>query len=183
MLVLLFGVSCVGKSTLINELIDGFGWRYIPTYMTRPLRKDEIGKVSISKSQFNELKVAGYFVTVNDLFGNLYGTPLREVREAVNDITSRWILDFPISRRHLLDNYPHIGIVVLPESIEQLTEQVRSVGREERLTDILEDYNRHYAHYQEQHRLQEPRTFVIVNSRNKQTEAATRIQRLVEGTT
>jgi|SRR5947209_7881261 len=181
MLILFFGVSGVGKNTLIDELTSRFGWRYITTYMTRPLRnKREMGKISISQEQFLEMEKQGKFVTVNNLHGNLYGTPIDEVIEAVRNDNSRWVLDFPLSRRHLFEYYPHIGVVILPESIHQLIGQIQSSERAERLAEALDDYAQHYSPYQEQI-VDEPRTFVVINFSGKKEEVATLINKLLEG--
>lgn len=48
MLVLITGVSGVGKSTIIECLVESFNWKVVPTYTTRKLRENENYKISIS---------------------------------------------------------------------------------------------------------------------------------------
>jgi guanylate kinase len=101
MLTILFGVSGVGKSSLIRELRNEFGWSSIPTYMTRSLRPGETEKISVSEPDFAKMENEDLFVCVNQIFGNKYGTPRKEIEIAVHDQESYWVLDFPISKMAL----------------------------------------------------------------------------------
>jgi guanylate kinase len=140
MLVIFFGVSCVGKSKLIRELVDNFHWISIPTYMTRALRDGEIEKISISSEEFSQMDKDGYFICVNDFFNGKYGTPRREIETAINATNQIWVLDFSISKRHLLNDYKHIEFVILPENEAQLIRQIKNAGRTDREKDILKEY-------------------------------------------
>jgi guanylate kinase len=85
MLTILFGVSCVGKSTLIQKLRNHFGWLSIPTYMTRQLRIGETEKISVSHTDFIEMEHRNFFICVNNIYGNKYGTPRKEIELSVQD--------------------------------------------------------------------------------------------------
>lgn len=179
MFVLIFGVSCVGKNALIAKLTEKFGWKYIPTFMTRPLRENEVGKISITREEFSNLEKNGFFVCVNEIHGNLYSTPVKEVGLGITDNKTTWVLDFPLSKRHLLEKYPHLGFVILPESIEQLVSQIKEAKREERLEEILVDYNNNYKDLSE-HLNKYPKTFVVINYSGKQSEIAEQIKNQAE---
>lgn len=181
MLILFFGVSGVGKTTLIDELVSNFGWRYVPTYMTRAMRGREAAKISITKEQFYEMECDGKFLCINSFFGNLYGTPLRQVQSAVEAQHIYWVMDFPLVKRELVfSNYPHIGFIIFPEDIAQLEEQVLESGREGRLTAILEDYHENHLRNRE-NRAQLFPTFSVINYRGKVHEVAEQIKALAVG--
>lgn len=179
MLVLFFGVSGVGKTTLMDVLVTNFGWKYVPSYMTRPLRGHEVGKISISSELFQDMEQNHKFLCVNSFFGNLYGTPIKELQEAIADHNSYWAMDFPITGRGLvLGRYAHIAIIVLPETIEQLEEQVQRSGRGNRLADILDDYHKNYLPYKI-NPVEEPLLFTIINYKNKIQEVVKEITTVV----
>lgn len=177
MFVLFLGVSCVGKNELITELTKYFNWRYVPTYMTRPLRENEIGKISVSKKRFIEMEKNGNFICVNNLFKNFYGTPKKEVIDAVNDERNYWVLDFPISKKHLLKDFSQMFFIILPESVEQLKRQIESAERADRLPEIMNDYNENYSTFSNLSKI-DLKTFVVVNKKNRKIETAKKIDEL-----
>jgi guanylate kinase len=145
MLVLFFGVSGVGKTTLMDALAINHQWKYVPTYTTRVLRSFEQGKIFVEKSTFFAKQHRREFLCVNALFGNLYGTPVAEINEAVRDVETVWMMDFPISRRaEIFSTYPHLGVIIMPETEEQLRRQLCLSGRKNRLAEVLEDYRSNY---------------------------------------
>lgn len=167
MLVLFFGVSGVGKTTIMNALHNSSGWKYVPTFMTRPLRPEETGKFSISQLQFRDMELNGEFLFVNNFFGNLYGTPRKQIEEAVRDCSAYWMMDFPIVKREsMLNLYPYIGIIVFPESIEQLEDQILKSGRESRLKSILEDFYQNHLPYQHMD-IKPPLLFNVINYKDR----------------
>lgn len=177
MLIILFGVSYVGKSVLIQQLRSRFGWLSIPTYMTRPLRFGETEKISVSQEDFLEMEDKNHFVCVNHIFGNKYGTPKREIELAVQNEELFWMLDFPISRNSLLSDYRYLGFVILPQNEEQLIEQAKSSDRSDRLGSVLEEYRNCYAKYQNQAQI-DSGYISVVNLPNKLDETSALIHSL-----
>lgn len=171
MLTILFGVSGVGKSSLIRELRNEFGWSSIPTYMTRSLRPGETEKISVSETDFAKMENEDLFVCVNQIFGNKYGTPRKEIEIAVHDQESYWVLDFPISKIDLLNAYKYIGFVVLPQDEDQLVNQVKNSNRAERLQFILQDYKNYYAKYHDQ-RQEDASPIAVINIPDKLYETS-----------
>lgn len=148
MLVIFFGVSCVGKSTLIQELKNNFNWLSIPTYMTRPLRTGEVEKISISPEAFSQMENNDDFICVNSFFENKYGTPKKEVEMAIGAADQYWVLDFSLSKKYLLANYQYIGFIILPKNEEQLIKQAQKSNRIDRLEYILTEYRGYLIHHQ-----------------------------------
>jgi guanylate kinase len=52
--ILVLGPSCVGKTTLINLLVD-LGYRGVKSYTTRPPRENEDGYMFITDEEFNKI--------------------------------------------------------------------------------------------------------------------------------
>lgn len=143
MLVILYGVSCVGKTTLMRSLEKEFNWKIVTTYMTRKQREGEYEKKQISLSRLIELEEQKFFLCVNHLASASYGTPLGEIQDAIfqKDV---FCLDFPIHKKEIFDQLPYTGIVIMPENIEQLLFQIQASGRNNRKKSILQDFQNNY---------------------------------------
>lgn len=131
---LLLGPSGVGKSAVIDELSkldDRFV--YICPYMTRPLREGEKNKVSVSRSQMDEMSQRGDLLVVNELFGGiLYGTPRLPIEEALS--AGRFpVLDWPIDRLGIMQQ-AFVGqlftVYISPPSLEVLRQRLGKDGRD-----------------------------------------------------
>lgn len=180
MLTIFFGVSCVGKSTLMQELRSQFGWLTIPTYVTRPLRFGETEKISISHADFLEMEDREVFLCVNQIYGNRYGIPRAEVEFAIQNRDRYWVLDFPISKKYLLDGYHYSGFVILPQDETQLVQQAKIAGRIDRLSTILEEYRKRYVGYHNQRNNNE-QCIPIVNLPHSTHQTSRLIHSLVVG--
>ena len=144
MLVIFFGVSCVGKTTIIKHMAQKYGWRIFTTYMTRNRRLNESEKIQITHESMLELQSSNFFFCVNHLSSGLYGTPRSEVTNAETSLQEFWCLDFPIEKRFIFSDIVHCGIVIQPENIHQLKAQCIASGRGDRWTSIIEDLNKNY---------------------------------------
>ena len=129
---LVCGVSAVGKSTLINELIskhpDKLG--YVTPYTTRPLREGECGKVSITLTDFHDRQRNGEFVHVKDYYGFQYGMS-GEVLSEIKNTGRLPIVDFPLSDVCCLRDrgINTDTIYVFPYSIQEWYERLAKSGR------------------------------------------------------
>ena len=89
MLVIVSGPSGVGKDTVIEALRrrpDGPNRHYVVTCTTRPRRPYEIADVHyqfLDEASFEAIRSAGGFLEANDVHGHWYGTPRRQVRDAL----------------------------------------------------------------------------------------------------
>lgn len=144
MLVILYGVSCVGKTTVISELIKNHNWKPINCYLTRDIRSDDIARIKISKKEFIAFEKDKFFLAVNKHFDTWYGTPLNEIEHAVSSQEEIFVLDFMIGNRHQLASYDHKKVIIIPESEEQLATHVKKTNRLEREDEILNDYRKNY---------------------------------------
>lgn len=149
MLVIFYGTSCVGKTTLMRYLYSNYNWKIINTYMTRTLRENENEKIQISSQEMFQREENGEFLPINEYSKNYYATPIVELETAVLDEHGYWCLDYPIAKKNLLKPYKHCGIIILPENEEQLINQINDAGREQRKELILSEYNDIYKNYSE----------------------------------
>lgn len=128
--VLLLGPSGVGKSAVITE-IERIDPRYssIVSFTDRPKRPGE-KKISVPSSDFSSFQEAGYFVSVNELYGYRYGVPGDAV-ESLLDSGRIPILDFPLNRVQDMQRFADrlIKVYVLPPSLDSLRQRLSLDGR------------------------------------------------------
>ncbi|HEY6379871.1 MAG TPA: guanylate kinase [Candidatus Dormibacteraeota bacterium] len=86
-LIVLSGPSGVGKDTVLRRLFELCPeLRYSVSYTTRPPRPDEVDGVSysfVAELTFEQMLARDEFLESADVYGSLYGTSLRRVREAL----------------------------------------------------------------------------------------------------
>jgi guanylate kinase len=145
MLTILYGPSCVGKTTLIKHLISDYGWQSISCYLTRSVRSSDIRRVPVTKEEFKKLEEENFFHCVNHHFEASYGTPKNELVDSSKSNTDRFVLDFMLKNYLQLEQFEHEKIIVLPESIEKLKLQVDGANRSNRFEDILKDIEENYC--------------------------------------
>ncbi|MEO8571229.1 MAG: guanylate kinase, partial [Chloroflexota bacterium] len=89
MLVIISGPSGVGKDTIIDALRGrphDPEYHYVVTCTTRATRPGEADGVDyhfLDRETFAAQRAAGEFLEANEVHGNWYGTPRRQVREAL----------------------------------------------------------------------------------------------------
>ena len=88
-MICLLGRTCVGKDTILKQLISNFGYKPVVSYTTRPARPGEVDGVDyhfIDKSQFRRMKLQGFFAettSYNVATGETwyYGTCLKDLND------------------------------------------------------------------------------------------------------
>ena len=88
-MICLLGRTCVGKDTILKQLISNLGYKPVVTYTTRPMRNGEVDGVDyhfIDKSQFRRMKIQGFFAettSYNVATGDTwyYGTLLKDLND------------------------------------------------------------------------------------------------------
>jgi len=103
--VLILGPSGVGKSTLIGNLHEAdHRIQFVSPITDRQNRPGETEKICVNPETFSELERNNFFLLVNEVYGNRYGTPRSSIDEilAENKIP---ILDFPLKDIHKLNEY------------------------------------------------------------------------------
>ncbi|MDD5639288.1 MAG: hypothetical protein PHR47_00580 [Candidatus Pacebacteria bacterium] len=130
---LLLGVSGVGKTVIIEELIKlDSRFLYISPYITRPLRDGESNKIFITNKKMNQMWERGEFLIINSLYGIRYATPRLPIVRALID-NKFPVLDWPISQIKIMkDTFPNqlYVVYVSPPSINILRERLAKDGRD-----------------------------------------------------
>ncbi len=150
LLVIISGPSGVGKDTIIEALAKrprDPDYHYVVTCTTRRPRPGEIPGVSyqfLSQQQFRALREAGELLEANQVHGNWYGTPRREVARALAD-GHDVILKIDVQgARVVKGRVPDALLVFLvPPSLEALFQRLRSRATE--TADELEIRQRNAA--------------------------------------
>jgi len=130
---LLLGPSGVGKSSIIEELIRlDSRFVYISPFMTRPLRKEEKNKISISGEEMDEMWNRGQLLVINELYGIRYATPRLPIVQALAKGNFP-VLDWPVDRIDVMTQaFPgqlHV-VYVSPPSIEALRQRLSKDERD-----------------------------------------------------
>ena len=137
LLVIISGPSGVGKDTIIDALRDRPrepDYHYVVTCTTRAPRPGEIPGISyqfLTPDQFHALRHAGELLEANEVHGNWYGTPRREVAQALaagHDV----ILKIDVQGAMVVkQRVPEALLVFLvPPSLEALFQRLRSRATE-----------------------------------------------------
>ena len=150
LLVIISGPSGVGKDTIIEALAKrprDPDYHYVVTCTTRRPRPGEVPGVSyqfLSQQQFRALRDAGELLEANQVHGNWYGTPRREVARALAD-GHDVILKIDVQgARVVKGRVPDALLVFLvPPSLEALFQRLRSRATE--TADELEIRQRNAA--------------------------------------
>jgi guanylate kinase len=150
LLVIISGPSGVGKDTIIDALRArprDPDYHYVVTCTTRGPRPGEVPGVSyqfLTRAQFRDLREAGELLEANEVHGNWYGTPRREVATALaegHDV----ILKIDVQGAMVVkQRVPEALLVFLvPPSLEALFQRLRSRATE--TADELEIRQRNAA--------------------------------------
>ena len=136
-LVIISGPSGVGKDTIIEALRDrprDPDYHYVVTCTTRAPRPGEVDGISyhfLDRERFLELRDAGALLEANEVHGNWYGTPRREVAKALaagRDV----ILKIDVQGAQVVkERIPDaLLIFIVPPSLEALFQRLRSRATE-----------------------------------------------------
>jgi guanylate kinase len=135
-LVVLSGPSGVGKDTVLRRLFElEPGLRYSVSYTTRAPREGEVDGVSYSfvdVPTFRRMEAEGAFLETADVHGNLYGTSLGRVREALargEDIVLKIDVQGGAQVRARVPDA--LLVFLLPPSVEVLEERLRTRDTED----------------------------------------------------
>jgi len=149
-LVIISGPSGVGKDTIIDALRArprDPDYHYVVTCTTRAPRPGEVAGVSyqfLTPEAFRELREAGELLEANEVHGNWYGTPRRDVAAALaagHDV----ILKIDVQGAQVVKDRVQDALLVfiVPPSLEALFQRLRSRATEN--ADELEIRQRNAA--------------------------------------
>ncbi|HTC85695.1 MAG TPA: guanylate kinase, partial [Candidatus Acidoferrum sp.] len=183
LLVIISGPSGVGKDTIIDALRErprDPDYHYVVTCTTRPMRPGEVDGVSyhfLTRARFLELRDAGELLEANEVHGNWYGTPRRQVRDALaagHDV----ILKIDVQGAQMVKERVSdaILIFVVPPTLEALFQRLKSRATES--ADQLEIRQRNAAIELAR---QEDYDYVVVNETGQVEKTAARIDEIMAG--
>jgi guanylate kinase len=181
MLVIISGPSGVGKDTIIDALRrrrHDPEYHYVITCTTRARRPGELDGVDyhfLDPETFAAQRAAGEFLEANEVHGNWYGTPRRQVREALaagRDV----ILKIDVQGAHVVKGKVPGALLVflIPPSLEDLFQRLRSRATE--TADELELRQRNAAIELAR---QEDYDYVVTNETGQVERTAERIDEII----
>lgn len=140
---LIMGVSGVGKTTLIKEIISkNPDFTYIKPYTNRPLRSNETDKIFKHTNELKKLELKSGYIT-NKKFGFLYSISVNDLRYTIKK-GSIPIIDWPIKKleefEKKLSPIKTFTIYLFPPSISELKQRLKGrVNNEIRYLEALDE--------------------------------------------
>ena len=132
-LTLITGPSGVGKGTLVKKLLERNEdlWLSISATTREPRKGEKNGEhyYFLNKSRFEELIAEGGFLEWAEFAGNLYGTPIAQVQNQL-DNGKRVLLEIELEgARQVRKSSPEsFQIFIAPPNFDELEKRIRSRG-------------------------------------------------------
>ena len=180
MLVVVSGPSGVGKSTIVAELARRHP-QVVPivTATTREQRNGEVPGVHyhfLARDAFRELRDSGGLLEWAEVHGNLYGTPIDQVRGILAAGRDAILTIDPQGARQVRARVPDALLVfVKPPTMKDLTRRLRKRGSES--AESLERRRRDAEHWMAD---AGDYDHVVVNETGHAAEAAERIWDIIQ---
>lgn len=144
MLIVILGVSCSGKTTIMNILNHNYKWKFIEIYTTREPRIDD-SKIYMHESDYKLKLYKNEIIFSNDFYGRKYGCKKSDIDKSLSNNSDIYMLDFGIENIFQLNSLKNVKkIILLPEHKKQLKEQIMSSNRCYREKEILDEYTKLY---------------------------------------
>jgi guanylate kinase len=180
LLVVVSGPSGVGKSTIVAELARSHP-QVVPivTATTRALRNGEVHGVHyhfMDRESFVDLRDSGGLLEWAEVHGNLYGTPIDQVRGILAAGRDAILTIDPQGARQVRERVPDALLVfVKPPSMEDLTRRLRERGSES--AESLARRRRDAEHWMAE---ADEYDHVVVNETGHPEDAAERIWEIIQ---
>jgi guanylate kinase len=185
LLVIISGPSGVGKDTIIDEMRrreretgrDGER-HYVVTTTTRAPREGEVDGIDynfVSRDEFLRIWADRGFLEANELYGNWYGSPRQQVRDALSvgkdvllkiDVQGAQVVKEQVSEALL--------IFIIPPSQETLFSRLRA-----RATETADELNARQRNAAIELARQGDYDHVVVNETGKVDQTADRIESII----
>ena len=163
MVIVLSGPSGVGKDTVLDQLKRSAGPMYFAvTATTRRRRSQEVDRVDyhfVSRERFRSMIDGGELLEWAEVYGNHYGVPKDQIREALRagrDMVIKVDIQGAETIKRLVPQA--LLIFVSPPSMETLERRLR-----ERSTESASDLNRRVATARQEMDKQRLFDYVVVN--------------------
>jgi guanylate kinase/deoxycytidine triphosphate deaminase len=143
MLVVLFGPSGVGKTSLSRVLVRESGFHFLTTYTTRRPRQDEDDRRCISDADFNKMVSDGRIVSTGQIFNARYALDASQLQDALSSNDKVYLVDFALENLSEIDAFAghKLGVLVLPPDRNTLEGRLRLRGSAARLDASLRQYS------------------------------------------
>jgi len=138
LLVIVSGPSGVGKSTIVNAMVDRLDALLSLSMTTRPMGPNDIDGehyVFVNEKEFRNLVKLGQMLEYAQVYDNLYGTPAEPVEEALA-AGETVILEIDVQgANQVKQRMPEaVCILIEPPSDEVLLQRLRARKREDEAT-------------------------------------------------
>ena len=141
LLVVLSGPSGVGKDAILNRMrLMGSPFHFTVTATTRPIRENErdgVDYIFLARDTFLEMRERGEFLESAEVYGNWYGVPKAQVKDALqrgNDVLIKTDVQGAATIKRLAPQA--VMLFVAPPSMRELERRLRW-----RLTESEQDLN------------------------------------------
>ncbi|MGI5191770.1 dCTP deaminase domain-containing protein [Promicromonospora sp. CA-289599] len=140
MLVVLFGPSGVGKTSLSRLLARDVGYQPLVTYTTRKPRIDEDDRRSVTDVEYGRMVSAGKVVSTSQVLSARYGLDSDQLRESLLSMEDVYVVDFALENLADIDAFQgyKIGVLVMPPSKDELTKRLIGRGNGDRVDFALQ---------------------------------------------
>ncbi len=162
-LIIISGISCAGKGTVINKLLAKNSNIYLSvSYTSRPIRSNDIPDETyhfVTKEEFEEKIKNNELLEYTNYSGNYYGTPKLEVNNLLNE-GKDVILEIEVEGASIIkEMFPEtILIFILPPSMSEVKKRIKSRGTENN-EQIIKRFQRAYQEINEVNKY----NYVVVN--------------------
>ena len=141
MLVILSGVSGVGKNTIIQKLLDKYdNFHFFKSATTRPPRPGETIYDFMSAEEFKEKLLNGEFFETEDSHGFWYATQYKELQKIIDNPQDIFIKDIEVHGAEKLKEYfkdkGEVMSFFIEAPDEVLAERLRGRGESEERIQI-----------------------------------------------
>jgi len=130
LLIVISGHSGVGKDAVLEKMKKaGFAFSHVLTATTRPKRpgeKDDVDYRFLSESKFRQMIKMNQFLEWAEVYGNYYGVPKREVKEALKkglDTIIKVDVQGATTIKQILPDA--VFIFIMPPSISELVKRLK----------------------------------------------------------
>ena len=180
LLFVLSGPSGVGKDALISALkTEKYPLHYVVTVTTRPRRETEVDGVSYhfaTPLEFARLREAGELLEWANVHGYDYGTPARQVREALQ---SGWDVLLKIDVQGAAQVKARVpgGVFIFlgPPSVEELVDRLARRG-----TESAEDLQERIRNASREMQALRNYDYLVVNREGRLPEAVAQVKAIIE---